>query len=96
MSRKIGFTNEFQPESLLREIAKDKRVAEIEGEGMDPGRVFVHLVPGYYVEGYGTRSFGAGLCLGYDTRNMTRKQIEEENQQDMAYRMSLVKRGKGG
>ena len=94
MRKKIGYTNDYQPESLLREIAKDKRVEEIEGEGMDCGRVFVHLAPGYYVEGYGTHSFGTGLCLGFDTRNMTQEQIEKENRQDMKYRMSLIKRSK--
>lgn len=94
MGKKIGFTNDYQPKSLLREIAKDKRVAEIEGEGMDRGRVFVHLVPGYYIEGYGAHSFGTGVMLDHRPDLETREEIEQENRSEMEYMMSLIKRDK--
>lgn len=45
---KVGFTNGFRAMATLRKAAADPRVAEIEGEGMDDGRVFVHLADGYW------------------------------------------------
>ena len=58
MDSKIKDTNGFRPLSLLRRIARDERVQEIEGLGMDHGVVFVHLQDGYIIRhGYDQHSF---------------------------------------
>ena len=44
---KIGDTNGFRAMATLRKAALDPRVLEIEGGGMDDGRVFIHLIEGY-------------------------------------------------
>jgi hypothetical protein len=52
---KIKDTNDFKPVSALRKAAADPRVEEIEGGGMDDGRVFIHLKKGYaFGKGYDT------------------------------------------
>jgi hypothetical protein len=57
---KITDTNGFKPVSALRKVARDPRIEEIEGHGMDEGRVFLHLVPGYRFTGYGTTCHSVG------------------------------------
>jgi hypothetical protein len=44
----IHETNGFRARKALERAANDPRVAEIEGGGMDPGRVFVWLAPGFW------------------------------------------------
>lgn len=46
------FTNGFRAMKALEKAALDSRVEEIEGAGMDEGRVFIHLKKGFI--------FGAG------------------------------------
>lgn len=48
MVSKIGDTNGFRAMASLRRAAADPRVEEIEGGGMDDGRVFIHLRRGYW------------------------------------------------
>lgn len=60
MKSKIGNTNGFSAIATLRKAALDPRVNEIEGEGMDKGRVFVHFNNGWIHESDGTHSFSAG------------------------------------
>lgn len=57
---KIGDTNDFPDMKSLRNVARDKRVREIEGGGMDDGRVFIHLVSGYVFDGYDSSSKSVG------------------------------------
>lgn len=57
---KIKSTNGFRALAALRKVALDPRVDEIEGEGMDEGRVFVHFYSGWIHESDGTHSFSAG------------------------------------
>jgi len=40
--------NGFRAVAALRRVAADPRVACVEGEGLDPGRVFIHLRPEYW------------------------------------------------
>ena len=44
---KITYTNGFSVVKTLQRAAADPRVIEIEGNGMEEGRVFIHLRPGY-------------------------------------------------
>jgi hypothetical protein len=44
---KITYRNGFRAIKSLIRAAEDPRVAEIEGNGMDEGRVFISLVRGY-------------------------------------------------
>jgi len=53
MSAIIGDTNGFKPLSALRKAAKHPAVEEIEGGGMDDGRVFLHLRDGFAFSGEG-------------------------------------------
>lgn len=39
--------NGFRAVKTLKQVEQDPRVAEIEGEGMDEGRVFIHLKKGW-------------------------------------------------
>ena len=61
---KIGDLNGFTAPGALRRAALDHRVAVIEDDGMDPGRVFVHLAPGWRFDNNGnqpgTRSQSVG------------------------------------
>lgn len=57
---KIGNVNGFADIKALRLAARDKRVREIEGWGMDDGRVFIHLVSGYVFDGYESSSKSVG------------------------------------
>jgi hypothetical protein len=61
MRGKIKGRNGFPSFMALRDAARDPRVAEIEGEGMDDGRVFIHLRDGYWFEHYecGSKSVGS-------------------------------------
>jgi len=59
MSALIGDTNDFKPLSVLRKAAKHPAVEEIEGCGMDNGRVFLHLRDGFTFGGEG-KSIGVG------------------------------------
>jgi len=61
MNTKIRDPNGFRPLSVLNRIAKDDRVQEIEGRGMDLGVVFVHLKDEYIIRhGYDQHSFSCG------------------------------------
>jgi hypothetical protein len=65
---KIGDTNGFRAMAALRKAAADARVEEVEGEGMDDGRVFIHLAPGYWfgaARGTHTMSVGSAAELRY-------------------------------
>jgi hypothetical protein len=62
MTALIGDTNGFKPLSALRKAAKHPAVEEIEGGGMDDGRVFLHLRDGFTFDGEG-RSIGVGDAL---------------------------------
>jgi len=44
----------------LDEVRKDPRIADVESEGCDHGRVFIHLRPGYVFAGYDGRSKTVG------------------------------------
>lgn len=57
---KITDDNDFPDMPALRRAARDKRVSEIEGGGMDDGRVFIHLVSGYVFDGYDSSSKSVG------------------------------------
>lgn len=58
---KITCLNRFRAVVALNKVAADDRVQEIEGEGMDEGRVFIHLKPGYILGGgHDTHSFSVG------------------------------------
>ena len=59
MAARIGNTNDFKPLSALRKAAKHPAVEEIEGWGMDDGRVFLHLRDGFTFGGEG-KSIGVG------------------------------------
>lgn len=52
MPARISAHNGFKAMATLRRAALDPRIAEIEGAGMDEGRVFLHAKPGF--------RFGAG------------------------------------
>jgi hypothetical protein len=60
MHRKITDANGFRAMRTLTKAACDFRVDEIEGAGMDDGRVFIHLADGYWFEHYETVSKGVG------------------------------------
>ena len=56
---KLKHDNGFKPLHELRMAAKDERVDEIEGHGMDDGRVFIHLLPEYkFPDGSSLKSVG--------------------------------------
>lgn len=46
--KKITYLNGFRAVKALERVADDPRVEEIEGGGMDEGRVFIHLVKGLW------------------------------------------------
>lgn len=48
MTAKMSDLNGFRALATLAKVAQDPRVEEIEGGGMDEGRVFIHLRPGYW------------------------------------------------
>jgi hypothetical protein len=48
MHRKIKSTNGFRALVALDKAAQDLRVDEIEGDGMDEGRIFIHARRGYW------------------------------------------------
>lgn len=56
----IGDTNGFKAIKTLRKAAQDPRIAEIEGGGMDDGRVFLHASSGWKFEGYDSCSKSVG------------------------------------
>jgi len=60
MHRKITDTNGFRAMKSLKKAADDPRVDQIEGAGMDDGRVFIHCVEGYWFEHYETVSKSVG------------------------------------
>ena len=92
MTSVITDTNGFEPISALRKIAAHPAVDEIEGGGMDAGRVFVHLKDGWKVKGYDTRSFSVGVALESEGASMRYAEISRENRNQLAYKMSLVVR----
>lgn len=47
MTAKIDNLNGFKAKAAIRKAAEDPRIEEIEGWGMDEGRVFIHLAPGF-------------------------------------------------
>lgn len=57
---KIGDTNDFPDIAALRRAARDPRIREIEGGGMDDGRVFIHLASGFVFDGYDSSSKSVG------------------------------------
>lgn len=57
---KITDANDFPDMRALRRAARDKRIREIEGGGMDDGRVFLHLHSGYVFDGYQSSSKSVG------------------------------------
>lgn len=63
---KITNSNDFEDMKALRKAARDKRIQEIEGHGMDEGRVFLYLVPGLIFSDYGTRSKSVGNAADID------------------------------
>lgn len=63
---KITDHNDFPDMPALRKAARDKRVREIEGGGMDDGRVFIHLVSGYVFDGYDSSSKSVGSAEEID------------------------------
>ena len=58
---KITYSNGFPAMKTLEKAARDPRVVEIEGNGMDEGRVFIHLRPEYvfYLSECSCRSVGS-------------------------------------
>jgi hypothetical protein len=58
-------TNGFRAMKALERAASDARVEEIEGAGMDEGRVFIHLARGFWfaVDGCHSRSVGSAAEL---------------------------------
>lgn len=52
--------NDFSDMKALRRAARDPRVREIEGGGLDDGRVFLHLKSGYVFGGYQSASKSVG------------------------------------
>lgn len=65
--RKITDANGFRPMHTLTKAACDFRVDEIEGAGMDDGRVFIHLTDGFWFEEYecGSKSVGSAADVRY-------------------------------
>jgi len=58
---KITVANGFRARKALLKVAADPRVEEIEGAGMDEGRVFIHLAKGYWFgSALGTHSHSVG------------------------------------
>lgn len=57
---KITDANGFEDMRALRRVARDARIREIEGGGMDDGRVFLHLRSGYVFDGYASSSKSVG------------------------------------
>lgn len=65
---KITNLNGFRAVSSLKRASYDERIQEIEGNGMDEGRVFIHLVAGYWfgaAEGTTCYSVGSVAELRY-------------------------------
>jgi len=60
MNAKITCWNGFKARKALLKAAEDPRVDEIEGEGMDEGRVFIHLKKGFWFPLEGTHLRGVG------------------------------------
>ena len=56
----ITNSNGFRGMATLQRIARDSRIAEIEGGGMDEGRVFLHAAAGWRFRDYGTVSKSVG------------------------------------
>jgi hypothetical protein len=68
--------NGFRPLAALRHAAADQRVQEIEGGGMDPGRVFIHLRPGWHFgDGNRTQSVGSAVEVIRVLRRITNKPL---------------------
>lgn len=68
MAASISNTNGFKPMSALRKAAADPRVDEIEGGGMDDGRVFIHFKNGWaypYPDTTHSRSVGSAQDVKY-------------------------------
>lgn len=59
--------NGFRAKAALARAAADPRVADIEAEGLEHGRVFIHLRDGYWFGLYQctTKSVGNALDLRY-------------------------------
>jgi hypothetical protein len=49
---KMGDTNGFSAYANIWRAEFDPRIEKIEGEGCDPGRVFIHLTPGFWFGPY--------------------------------------------
>lgn len=60
MSAPISETNGFRALKALQKISEDSRVEEIEGYGLDDGRVFIHLKRGYMFDEDGSRTKSVG------------------------------------
>ena len=92
MTKGITDSNEFQPLAALRKAANHPAVAEIEGGGMDAGRVFIHLKSGWIFDGYDALSASVGVNLESEGASMTRAEIARENREQLAYKFSLIVR----
>lgn len=57
---KIGDTNGFKAMKALQRAAADPRIAEIEGGGLDDGRVLLHAARGWKFDGYDSASKSVG------------------------------------
>lgn len=61
MHKKITYRNGFRAMKSLEKAADDPRIEEIEGNGMDEGRVFLHCSKGYWFGPMeGTTCFSVG------------------------------------
>lgn len=66
--KKITYRNGFRAIKSLEKAAADPRVEEIEGNGMDEGRVFIHLIDGLWfgeMEGTTLKSVGSAAEIKY-------------------------------
>jgi hypothetical protein len=54
------WTNGFRAMKTLEKISTDARIDEIEGAGMDEGRVFIHLKRGFIFRNEGAHLMSVG------------------------------------
>jgi hypothetical protein len=73
--RGITNANGFRAMASLRKAAQDPRIEEIEGGGLDEGRVFVHALRGWRFRESDTISYSVGsaqdlrMALGFLVRD---------------------------
>ena len=80
MKSKITYSNDFSAMKTLEKAALDPRVVEIEGHGMDEGRVFIHLRPEYvfYLSECSCRSVGSAAEVRMAMASIiTREEFEQ-------------------